>query len=272
MPEGDRLWVVVALAYPAVFVNIGHGHNGFLTAALVAFALVLLNRRSATAGILFGLIAYKPQFGLMIPLALAVSGRWRAFGAAAAAVAAMAALATLAFGPEIWNAFLASTRFTRFVVLEAGDTGWHKIQSAFAWARMWGAPVALAYGMQAAVTVAVGASLAWLWRSDCSDPLKAAALALAMMLATPYSLDYDMMVLAPAIAFLAADGLARGFLPWEKTALAFLWLVPLVARSVAEWTLIPLGVLAMLVVYALVMRRAVHHPLTLRDGVPRPVY
>ena len=40
------------------------------------------------------------------------------------------------------------------------------------------------------------------------------------MLATPYSLDYDLMLLAPAIAFLAADGLARGFAPWEKTALA----------------------------------------------------
>ena len=53
------------------------------------------------------------------------------------------------------------------------------------------------------------------------------------MLATPYSLDYDLMLLAPAIAFLAADGFARGFAPWEKTVLAALWIVPLVARSVA---------------------------------------
>src|SRR5262249_44694010 len=30
----DRLWLLLALAFPAVFVNIGHGHNGFLTAAL----------------------------------------------------------------------------------------------------------------------------------------------------------------------------------------------------------------------------------------------
>ena len=39
------------------------------------------------------------------------------------------------------------------------------------------------------------------------------------------------MVLAPAIAFLAIDGLARGFAPWEKSALALALAVPLIARS-----------------------------------------
>ena len=46
-----------------MFVNIGHGHNGFLTAALIGSALVVLDRRPVLAGVLFGLIAYKPQFG-----------------------------------------------------------------------------------------------------------------------------------------------------------------------------------------------------------------
>jgi alpha-1,2-mannosyltransferase len=65
-----------------------------------------------------------------------------------------------------------------------------------------------------------------------------------------------MMVLAPAIAFLAADGMAPGFGPWEKTALAALWLVPLVARTFPQMTLIPLGVPAMLAMFVLVLRRA----------------
>ncbi len=65
-----------------------------------------------------------------------------------------------------------------------------------------------------------------------------------------------MMVLAPAIAFFAVDGFARGFGPWEKTALAALWLVPLVARSIAQLTFIPLGVPAMFVVFILILRRA----------------
>jgi len=64
------------------------------------------------------------------------------------------------------------------------------------------------------------------------------------------------MVLAPAIAFLALDGLARGFGPYEKTALAFLWVVPLFARGLAQVTFIPCGVIAMLVMFALIMRKA----------------
>ncbi|HLN10994.1 MAG TPA: glycosyltransferase family 87 protein [Xanthobacteraceae bacterium] len=251
--EIDRLWVLVAVAFPAVFVNITHGHNGFLTAALLSGALVLLDRRPVVAGVLFGLIAYKPQFGILIPLVLIATGRWQTLAAAATTVAAMVVATTLAFGADVWPAFLQSSRFARSVVLEAGNTGWYKIQSVFAWARMWGASVPLAYALQGAVTVAVAAALAWLWRAPAGFALQAAALAIAIILATPYSLDYDLMVLAPAIAFLAVDGLARGFGPYEKTVLAALWIVPLIARGVAQTTLIPIGAIATLAAFALVV-------------------
>ncbi len=249
-------WLLLALAFPAVRINIGHGQNGFLTAALVGGALVLLDRRPLVAGILFGLLVYKPQYGVMIPLVLAASGRWKCFAAATATVALLTLATTLIFGASVWQAFLASTEFTRTVVLEQGNTGWHKIQSVFAWARMWGAPIPLAYALQGAAMVAIAAALVWLWRGTATYPLKAAALCLATILATPYSFDYDMMVLAPAIAFVAADGLARGFGPWERTLLAALWLTPLLARSVAQFSLIPLGVPAMLSVLIMIVNRA----------------
>jgi hypothetical protein len=254
--DSGRLWLLLAAAYPAVFINLGHGHNGFLTAALLGGALVLLDRRPWVAGILFGLLAYKPQFGLMIPLVLLVTGRWRTIAAAAATVAVLAVAATLAFGLDVWTAFLDGSRFTRSVVLEAGNTGWHKIQSVFAWVRMWGGSVPVAYAVQTVVTAAIAVALGWLWRSRADFALKAAALAIAALLATPYSLDYDLMVLAPAIAFLAAHGLTHGFRPYEASALAALWLMPLAARSVAEATLIPLGVPLMLAVFALILGRA----------------
>jgi hypothetical protein len=252
----DNLWILLALAYPAVFINLGHGHNGFLTAALMGAALLVLDRRPLLAGILFGLLAYKPQFGLLIPLVLLATGRWKTFAAAAATVALLALATTLAFGPQVWAAFIASTGFTRTVVLEAGDTGWHKIQSVFSWTRMWGGSVPLAYAMQAAVTLMLAAAVVVLWRGAASFRLKAAGLIIAAILATPYSLDYDLMVLAPAIAFFAAEGLAHGFRPWEKTALAALWLVPLIARTFAETTFIPLGAPMMILVFMLIMCRA----------------
>jgi hypothetical protein len=252
---GIKEWPLLALAFPAVFINLGHGHNGFLTAALIAGALTLLDRRPILAGILIGLLAYKPQFGLLIPLVLMVSGRWRVFFAAAATVIVLALAVTLAFGVEVWTAFFASASFTRSVVLEQGGTGWSKIQSVFSWVRMWHGPVMLAYAVQGAVTLAIALSLAWLWRQRAPYAWQAAALLIGAVLATPYSLDYDLMLLAPAICFLAVDGMTRGFGPWQKTLLAALWIVPLVTRSVAEATLIPLAAPAMLIVFGYLLHR-----------------
>jgi hypothetical protein len=252
----DPLWLLLALAFPAVLINVGHGHNGFLTAALLGAALTVLDRRPLLAGILFGLIAYKPQFGVLIPLLLAATGRWRAFAAAGVTVAVLTLATLLAFGPEVWRAFFASGHLTRVEVLEQGGTGWHKIQSVFSMVRMWGGSVPLAYAMQGAAAAALAVALTWLWRSTAAYPLKAGALIFATILVTPYSLDYDFTVLAPAIAFLAADGFARGFGVYHKTALAMLWFMPLIARTFAENAMVPLGVPAMLLVLALVLGRA----------------
>jgi hypothetical protein len=65
------------------------------------------------------------------------------------------------------------------------------------------------------------------------------------------------MVLAPAIAFWAGDGLSRGFQGWEKTTLAALWIQPLIARIFAEATSIPLAAPLLLVAFVPLLRRAV---------------
>src|SRR5664279_247889 len=255
--DTGKLWLLLAVAFPAVFINLGHGHNGFLTASLFSGGLLLLDRRPIVAGILFGCLIYKPQFGLMIPVVLIAGERWRAFAAAAATVIVLSLAATLAFGPEVWTTFLASTKFTREVVLETNQIGWNKIQSTFSWVRMWGGGVTLAYAAQGAMAVFAAASLAWLWRSRAPYAIKAAALPLATLLATPYSIDYDLMLLAPAIAYLAADGVTRGFSSWQKTILAALWIVPLVTRSMAEITHIPLTVPTILLAFGILLRRAI---------------
>ena len=60
-PRGSesRTELLLAVAFPAVLVNLGHGQNGFLSAALLGGALAVLDRRPIVAGFLFGLLAYK---------------------------------------------------------------------------------------------------------------------------------------------------------------------------------------------------------------------
>src|SRR6202171_310090 len=90
LPRPESL--LVALAFPAVFVNIGHGQNGFLTAALLGGALHLLDRRPWLAGLLIGLLCYKPQFGVMIPIALLANQRWSSVAAAGLTIAVLVAV------------------------------------------------------------------------------------------------------------------------------------------------------------------------------------
>ncbi len=134
----------------------------------------------------------------------------------------------------------------------------------FSWVRMWGSSVEVAYALQGALAMVVAVALIWLWRSAVPYPLKAAALAIGSLLATPFILDYDLMLLAPAIAYLATDGMTRGFAPWDKTILAALWIVPLLARTIPQVTLIPLGVPVMLLAFAVLLRRAMNE-----NGAPQ---
>jgi len=251
----DRLWLPLALGFTAVFVNLIHGQNGFLTTALFAAGLAVLDERPIIAGISFGLLCYKPQFALVIPLVLAATGRWRVFGAGTITVVILSAMVTVLFGYDIWPAFVQSLHFSRTVVLEQGNTGFHKIQSVFAWVRMWGGSISLAYFVQAAVALSVIAALIRIWRDNLDEAYKKAALCLAALLTTPYLLDYDLMLLAPAIALVAARGKARGFADFEILSLVLLWCVPVVARNFAHATLIPLTVPTMIFSLLLIWRR-----------------
>jgi len=248
--------LLLAAAFPAVFVNIGHGQNGFLSAALLGSALVCLDRKPVLAGLLIGLLAYKPQFGILIPLVLLATGRWTVIASACITLAALCAVTWLLFGTVAWLAFAGSAEFSRTVVLEAGGTGWEKIQSIFSAARNLGASIELAYAAQGALLLVLAFTLVLLWRSRAAYDLKAAALAIASLLATPYVLDYDLMVLAVAIAFLVRHGFTNGFRDYEITLLALAWIVPLVARNVMAATGIPLGLLVLVALYLLTLRRA----------------
>jgi alpha-1,2-mannosyltransferase len=112
------------LAYPAIFINFGVGQNGFLTAALFGGATLLVDRRPLLAGMLFGALCFKPQFGLLVPIALIAGGRWRSFTAAAATVAALVTLSLALFGWQSWHDF--------FIAITASHTTYESGKVDFA--------------------------------------------------------------------------------------------------------------------------------------------
>lgn len=252
-----RAAMMAALAFPGVFVNLGHGQNGFLTAGLFGGGLLLLEKRPYLAGFLFGLMAYKPQYGVLIPLALlAGGGHWRTILSAAGTVLAMTVASCALFGPETWQAFFDSAKLTQGVVLEQGSAGWERIQSLFSAVRLLGGSIGLAYTLQAIYAAAAAAAVIWIWRSRAGMALKSAALVTATMMITPYFFDYDLVILALPIAWMAATGLRDGFLPWEKTTLLAVWLLPLLSRALAQYLHTPIAPLMVAALLLAILRRA----------------
>ena len=252
LPMGTAL--LAALAFPAAFINLTHGQNGFLTAALLGGALVLLPRRPIAAGFCFALLAYKPHLGLLVVPALIAGGGWSTLAAGAAGLVAMILASLAAFGTAPWHGFFAHLGFSR-AMLEAGATGFGKFVSPFAAIRLLDGPVPLAYAVQALVTVSLLAIVVFVWRSKTDFRLKAAVLIAANLAATPYVFDYDLVILAPALAFALSYGLDKGFRPYEKSGLACIWIVPLLTRPAASVLFLPLGPVAVLLFVAGLLSR-----------------
>jgi alpha-1,2-mannosyltransferase len=251
---GDRFGALPIAAFPAVLVNVGHGQNGFLTTALFGGATLVLNRRPIVSGILFGCMAYKPQLGLVIPLALIAAGRWKTVAAASVTVLVLAGLSTAIFGVETWRGFLAISPLAR-AALDQDLIGYAKLQSAFAAVRLLHGGLGLAYSIQLAVTFAACAGLVLLQRRCFRGGAEGPAMVTAALLASPYLLDYDLVLLAIPLAWMAREGLRTGFRPWERLVLLAAFVLPIASRSIASSLGLPLAPLVIGALFVLVLRR-----------------
>jgi hypothetical protein len=165
----------------------------------------------------------------------------------------MAVSAWFAFGSDTWQAFFANIGHTSQAFLSDGWADWGKLQTAFGLTRMLGGGETLAWAVQGAVALVAAIAIALLWRSRAAYEIKAAALATGAMLATPYLYTYDLVVLAVPLAFLFRLGRVRGFLPHEMAGIGAACLLVLIFPFVKA----PVGFAALLVVAALIARRAI---------------
>jgi Glycosyltransferase family 87 len=247
--------LLLALAFPGTLLNLAQGQNGLMVAALFGGAMLLLRPRPVLAGILIGLMSCKPQFGLLIPIAL-VSGRhWTAFAAAAASTLAFAAVSLLAFGIGDWQAFLANLGFAT-AVLEDGRLPWAKMPSVFAALRLLGAPVGWSYLAQAVLAGGVAVTVGLVWWRRVPLPLAAAVLTSGALLVSPHVNDHDLALLAVPIALLAWQAHREGWHRGEREIMAVGWLAPVITAMVAEPTHLQIGFPCLLAIFALAAKRA----------------
>ncbi|MGY8634635.1 glycosyltransferase family 87 protein [Bradyrhizobium sp. 14AA] len=244
------------LCFPAVLINTIHGQNAFLSTAIVGTGLLMSDRYPVAAGMVLGTLCFKPQLAPMLAIVVIARADWRmAFGAAFSSCLLIISTMVI-FGFDVWHQFASVIPVSRFW-LEQGVMGFFKMQSTFAAVRLLGGDVQLAYAIQALVTVLAAILLLMIWRSPASLRLRVGATGAAILLGTPFVLDYDFVLLSLPIAALAAEGLESGFRPYEKTALVCAWMLPLLARpaGLAHVPLSPETVMLLLILIWLRARR-----------------
>jgi len=255
-------YLAAALLAPTTTLGIVAGQGGFLSAALLAGGFRLAGTRPVIAGVLFGLLTYKPQLGILVPVALIAAGLWRTIAAATATFAVLAAGSAIAFGPGIWAAWADNVvGYSQQFAAESGEIV-HLMPTVFEALTMLGASPVVAWLGQG---VAAGFAAAAVWRCFRlgASPLAAATLFGSVFLATPHAFVYDMPILATAVIWVVADERRRGppFLPAEIGILFLTLVAPItLPAGGSRFPLVPLALFLFVAMTARRRRRALALP------------
>jgi hypothetical protein len=251
-----RAWIVAAAA-PAGLISLLDGQNGFLTAGLAGFALLMLEaRRPVLAGVLIGLLAIKPHLAVLFPIALLADRQWRAIAAAAVTASVFAAASVAVFGWGTLVAFLHDLPASR-ALIDGGAVPWSGMPSPYVFALSLGAPPTSAMVVQALVALFAACCVYRGWRDPAAPfEAKAATLTAGTMLVSPFLFSYDLTWAALAVGWLALLGLRTGFFRWEREVLLFAWLAPVAMSPVHVLTQVQLGFPVLLLLLLAAVRRA----------------
>ncbi len=219
--RGRRAWLVCGvLACPASAFTIGSGQLSFMVAACVVAGLGWLRARPVCAGLVLSLLCMKPQFALLVPVALLAGRHWRAAASACLGGAMLVAASVAVAGLGAWTAWLhlatgGDPQLGPLIqAVRVYDQSVHRcLEILGAGVTMAGTGQLLAIGI-AAVCVGV------VFHSRAAPRRQLIVLSCAMVFGAPHVGDYDDVLLALAATLCLLD--AR--LTWLA---AGLWLSPM---------------------------------------------
>jgi alpha-1,2-mannosyltransferase len=263
------------LFFPGIAINVLVGHNGCLSGILLGAGLLSLENAPILSGIFFGLMFYKPQLAILIPLALFAGQHWKVLWVTAATVVCTAIISALILGYEPWLGFfhnlLAGARLTDI------SSFWKRMTTLYAAARLAGGGMMLAWLLQGLVMVGVSAGVYWVWSGEASEASRAAVLIIGILLFSHYAFIYDYAILAIPLAWLWQKGQTSGWLSLEKPLLLGAWIMPLIGLILsADYPMWVPVFPTMLALFILVLRRhsyelaKVRETGTIKPDFPRP--
>jgi alpha-1,2-mannosyltransferase len=264
-PRMQATAVLVAFSLPFLSANLFSGQTGALIAVFFLGAAFFWPTRPILAGICIGLLAIKPQMGLLMPFALIASGQWRAVAAAATTVLSLIVLSTIWLGAAIWTDYLRLSQLFGHFIARGYDQIQQLALGPYVSLQGTGMPAVLAGFLQVVVSVAVLTVIVQVflrWKSNKRElkkedgrlDLRLALLAAGTLLATPYSLSYDTPLLMLSVIPLLARSWRDGWDGIELASVTALLVSPY-AQPLAVGSHVPFAFLALLLWFGVLYRR-----------------
>lgn len=235
-----------AVAYPPLFHFVVRGQvSALVLACFTAAWLAFRSDRDWLAGIALGLLIFKPQFLVAVPLVLLLARSWISFATLVGSASAQLVLTWACFGSAVmrsyFDALLQIPRWIGTVELNLAPIQMHSLRSFWSLLIPWPNVALPLYVVSSIAVVSIAAAT---WKSASPLALRFAALTLAAVLVNPHLFVYDLLVLAPALLLLVDWTLSNVRRPLSAPLFLLVYLayvLPLLG-PLSRWTHVQLSV------------------------------
>jgi alpha-1,2-mannosyltransferase len=245
-PHALTIWLT--LSFPGAFQNAIHGHNGFVTASILGLAFLLIGKRPFAAGLVLGLLSFKPHLVMLIPLFLFAGRAWRTLAGMGISVVALVAASAIFFGPDSWVRFFEKIPLMLHL-MKGGFLQMHQLVSTVGALLLAGVsyPAAILIHVLVAM-IGIGLTVVT-WYRNRPGYVRHSLLVLAIFLVTPYANSYDLTLLGLPICWIGWEAYKRGSVSnLDSFFLIAAWLVPVVTvflAAIAKLQIAPFFILGM---------------------------
>lgn len=267
VPRARAFVIACALLCPATAINVALGQNAFLSTALLIGGFRAVRKRPLIGGALLGALSFKPQFWILVPIALIALRQWKALSWSFASAVALTAASAAVFRPNLWPQWLhlALTGYWNshgtwsLIGRMSGDSVWACLVTS-------GVSPSIANLAQIAAVV-IGATLVYRsFRLPLPADQKLAVLLGATIFVAPHFMAYDMLMIAVAVSLWLVETAPDGCPSWKWLLACLLWFAPLMNPPAA----MPLGRLTPLFILGFIgaVLSRPHRPISLPEPAP----
>lgn len=196
--------IAIALACPALMINLAYGQTGALITVLTFLAITQLSIKPHLSGAAMGLIWFKPHFGVLLPFAIIGAKAWKTGLIAASIIIAWLILSLMHEGIEPWRAWISALldapgRITT-QILGGPFTSWYGFVTNLTGSKEIGY-----FAQILSASIAITATL-FVFHKTSSPMARLAVLTTGALTVSPYTMFYDWVLLVPALIALTRIG------------------------------------------------------------------